>query len=83
MDPRRTCSEVATRRLGYTSQDSVSRLDNQGRRVTDLELFVLADVLNAKFDDLFSKELRGKIKALWPHYRVKLSRGQLPLKQSN
>jgi len=22
--------------------------------------------------------LRGKIKALWPHYRVKLSRGQLP-----
>ncbi len=61
-----------------TSQDSVSRLENQDRRVPDLELFVLAEVLDAKFDDLFPKDLRGEIKALWPHYRVKLSRGQLP-----
>lgn len=63
-----------------TSQDSVSRLENQDRRVPDLELFVLADVLDAKLEDLFPKDLRGKIKALWPHYRVKLSRGQLPPK---
>jgi hypothetical protein len=46
-----------------------------------LELFVLADVLDAKFEDLFPKDLRGKIKALWPQYRIKLSRGQLPPKQ--
>ena len=64
-----------------TSQDSVSRLENQGRRVPDLELFVLADVLDAKLDDLFPKDLRGKFKALWPLYRIKLSRGQLPPKQ--
>lgn len=64
-----------------TSQDSVSRLETQGRRVPDLELFVLADVLGAKLEDLFPKDTRGKIKALWPLYRIKLSRGQLPPKQ--
>jgi len=64
-----------------TSQDSVSRLETQDRRITDLELFVLADVLDAKLEDLYPKDLRGKIKALWPQYRVKLSRGQLPPKQ--
>ncbi len=64
-----------------TSQGSLSRLENGERRVTDLELFVLADVLDAKFENLFPKDLREKIKALWPHYRVKLSRGQLPPKQ--
>jgi transcriptional regulator with XRE-family HTH domain len=63
-----------------TSQDSVSRLETQDRRVPDLELFVLADVLGAKLEDLFPKDIRGKIKALWPQYRVKLSRGQLPPK---
>jgi transcriptional regulator with XRE-family HTH domain len=61
-----------------TSQDSVSRLENQDRRVPDLELFVLLKVLDAKFEDLFPQNLRSKIKALWPHYRVKLSRGQVP-----
>jgi DNA-binding XRE family transcriptional regulator len=64
-----------------TSQDSVSRLETQDRRVPDLELFVLADVLDARLEDLFPKDLRGKIKALWPLYRVKLSRGQLPPKR--
>jgi transcriptional regulator with XRE-family HTH domain len=63
-----------------TSQGSLSRLENGGRRVPDLELFVLADVLDAKLEELFPDDLRGKIKALWPHYRVKLSRGQLPPK---
>ncbi|MGP8019908.1 MAG: hypothetical protein ACLPRE_02795, partial [Limisphaerales bacterium] len=61
--------------------DSVSRLETQGRRVPDLELFVVADVLGAKLEDLFPKDTRGKIKALWPLYRIKLSRGQLPPKQ--
>jgi transcriptional regulator with XRE-family HTH domain len=65
--------------LGWdTSQDSVSRLENGGRRVPDLELFVLAEALDARLEDLFPRNLRGKIKALWPHYRVKLSRGQVP-----
>ena len=63
-----------------TSQDSVSRLETQDRRVTDVELFVVADVLGARLEDLFPKDMRGKIKALWPLYRVKLSRGQLPPK---
>jgi len=61
-----------------TSQDSVSRLENQNRRVPDLELFVLGKVLDAKLEDLFPSNLRGKMRALWPHYRVKLSRGQVP-----
>ena len=64
-----------------TSQDSVSRLEIQARRVPDVELFVVADVLGAKLEDLFPKDMRGKIKTLWPQYRVKLSRGQLPPKQ--
>jgi len=80
MDARSVRREITTG--GWdTSQDSVSRLETQARRITDLELFVLADVLDVKLDDLFPKDLRGKIKALWPQYRVKLSRGQLPPKQ--
>jgi transcriptional regulator with XRE-family HTH domain len=61
-----------------TSQGSLSRLENGERRVPDLELFVLAGVLDAKLEDLFPPNLRKKVKSLWPHYRVKLSRGQLP-----
>lgn len=64
-----------------TSQDSVSRLETQSRRVPDLELFVLAGVLTVRLEDLFPKDLRGQIKTLWPQYRVKLSRGQLPPKR--
>ena len=60
------------------SQDSISRLENQGRRVPDLEVFVLGKVLEVRFEHLFPPNLRGKIKALWPQYRVKLSRGQVP-----
>jgi DNA-binding XRE family transcriptional regulator len=61
-----------------TSRESVTRLETQDRRVPDLELFILAKVLGVGTDDLFPRNLRGKIKALWPHYRVKLSRGQVP-----
>jgi transcriptional regulator with XRE-family HTH domain len=61
-----------------TSQDSVSRLENQVRRVSDLELFVIVEVLNCKFTDLFPPDLRKKVKTLWPHYRLKLTRGQVP-----
>ncbi len=49
-----------------TSQDSVSRLETQDRRVPDLELFVLADVLDAKLEYLFPKDTRSKVRALWP-----------------
>lgn len=38
-------------------------------------LFLPGKALDAKFEDLFSQNLRGKINALWPHYRVQLSRG--------
>ena len=64
-----------------TSQDSVSRLETEARRVPDLELFVLADVLDAKLEELFPKDTRSKVKALWPQYRIRLSRGQLPPKR--
>jgi DNA-binding XRE family transcriptional regulator len=61
-----------------TSQDSVSRLENGERRVPDLELFVLSNVLGADFGEFFPPNLRAKVKSLWPHYRAKLSRGQVP-----
>lgn len=61
-----------------TSRESVTRLEGQSRRVPDLELFVLAKILGVKADDLFSRNLRGKVKQLAPQYRVKLSRGQVP-----
>jgi len=61
-----------------TSRESVTRLENQSRRVPDLELFVVAKILGVKADDLFPRNLRGKVKEMAPHYRVKLSRGQVP-----
>ena len=61
-----------------TSRESVTSLENQRRRVPDLELFVLARILGVKMEDLFPRNLRGRIKNLWPKYRAKLSRGQLP-----
>jgi transcriptional regulator with XRE-family HTH domain len=65
--------------LGWdTSRGSVTNLENQQRRVPDLELFILARVLGAKLDNLFPRSMAGKIKELYPQYRVKLSRGQIP-----
>lgn len=61
-----------------TSQDSISRLENQARRVTDLELFVLCNVLGVRFDEFFPPNLKNRVKALGQHYRAKLSRGQVP-----
>ena len=61
-----------------TSRESVTRLENQSRRVPDLELFVIAKILGVKADDLFPRNLRGKVREMAPHYRVKLSRGQVP-----
>jgi transcriptional regulator with XRE-family HTH domain len=61
-----------------TSRLSVTRLENQERRVPDVELFVFAKVLGVTTDNLFPRNLRGQIKTLWPQYRVKLSRGQVP-----
>jgi len=61
------------------SRNAVTTLENQQRRVPDLELLVIARVLGVKTDDLFPRNLRGKqLKELWPHYRAKLSRGQVP-----
>jgi hypothetical protein len=64
-----------------TTRISVTRLENQERRVPDVELFVFASVLGVPADELFPPNLRKKIKTLWPQYRVKLSRGQVPPKQ--
>ncbi len=61
-----------------TSRDSITRLENQERRVPDLELFVVAKTFGVTCNDLFPENLTGKIKDLWPRYRVKLSRGQVP-----
>jgi len=61
-----------------TSRVSVTKLEAQARRVPDLELFVLARILEVTVDELFPRNLRSKIKELWPHYRAKLSRGQIP-----
>lgn len=61
-----------------TSRLSITRLENQERRVPDVELFVFAEVLGVPTNDLFPRNLRKQIKTLWPQYRVKLSRGQVP-----
>jgi transcriptional regulator with XRE-family HTH domain len=61
-----------------TSRESVTSLENMQRRVPDLELFILARVLGTKMDNLFPRGIGGKLKDLYPQYRVKLSRGQIP-----
>ena len=61
-----------------TSRESVTSLENMQRRVPDLELFILARVLGTKMDNLFPRGIGGKLKELYPQYRVKLSRGQIP-----
>ena len=61
-----------------TSRESVTSLENQRRRVPDLELYVLGRILGVKLEELFPRQLRARIKQLWPNYRAKLSRGQLP-----
>lgn len=61
-----------------TSRESVTRMENGNRRVPDLELFVVARVLGVKTDDLFPRNLRGKVREFGPLYRVKFSRGQVP-----
>lgn len=61
------------------SRNAVTTLENQQRRVPDLELLLIARVLGVKLEELFPRALRGRqIKELWPHYRTKLSRGQVP-----
>ena len=76
-----TQDRLATRLQLYgwdTSRESVTRLENQRRRVADLEGFLIAKVLGVKSDDLLARSLRTKLRELGPHYRVKLSRGQVP-----
>lgn len=59
------------------SRNAVTTLENQQRRVPDLELFALAKALGVKVDDLLPRTMR-KFKMLLPSYRPKLSRGQVP-----
>lgn len=76
-----TQNELAVKLQLYgwdTSRESVVKLEHARRRVPDLELFVLTKVLGAKYEDLFPRNLRSRIKELWPEYRAKLSRGQIP-----
>jgi transcriptional regulator with XRE-family HTH domain len=61
-----------------TSRESVTSLENAQRRVPDLELYVLARVLGVRTDSLFPRGIGAKLKGLYPQYRVKLSRGQIP-----
>ncbi|MGD0349089.1 MAG: helix-turn-helix transcriptional regulator [Verrucomicrobiota bacterium] len=61
-----------------TSRGTVTSLENQQRRVPDLELFILARILGVKLENLFPRGIGGKLKELYPQYRVKLSRGQIP-----
>ena len=61
-----------------TSRESVTSLENSQRRVPDLELFILARVLGVKMESLFPRGIGTKLKGLYPQYRVKLSRGQIP-----
>ncbi|MGH7978936.1 MAG: helix-turn-helix domain-containing protein [Limisphaerales bacterium] len=65
--------------LGWdTSRGTVTSLENQQRRVPDLELFLLARILGVKMENLFPRVTPGKLRELYPQYRVKLSRGQIP-----
>jgi transcriptional regulator with XRE-family HTH domain len=59
------------------SRNAVTTLENQKRRVLDLELFAIAKALGVKADDLLPRHMR-KFQELWPQYRPKLSRGQVP-----
>jgi len=61
-----------------TSRDSITRLENQSRRVADLELYLLAKVLGVRMDEFIPRNVRVKIREFGPRYRVKLSRGQVP-----
>jgi len=60
------------------SRESISKLENQLRRVPDLELFVIAKVFGVKADDMLGKGLVSKVKQLARSYHPKLSRGQIP-----
>ena len=61
-----------------TSRESISALENQRRRVPDLEIYVLGKVLGLRIEEFFPRLLQAELRRLWPSYRVKLSRGQLP-----
>jgi DNA-binding XRE family transcriptional regulator len=61
------------------SRNAITMLENQLRRVPDLELFLLARVLGARIEELFPRQIRtAQVRALFPAYRAKLSRGQVP-----
>jgi hypothetical protein len=61
-----------------TSQDSVTRLENQVRRVTCLELFIVAKCLAVGADDLYAPDFERRAKVLAPLFRKRLTRGRVP-----
>jgi len=61
-----------------TSRDSVTRLENQVRRVTCLELFIVAKCLGVGTDELYAQDLERRTKGLAPPFRWRLTRGRVP-----
>ncbi len=43
----------------YVCRGSISRIEDNLRTVTDIELYAIAHALNVKIDDLFDKNLLG------------------------
>jgi hypothetical protein len=61
-----------------TSRDSVTRLENQVRRVTCMELFIVAKCLEVGADDLYAPDFERRAKVLAPLFRKRLTRGRVP-----
>ena len=61
-----------------TSRDSVTRLENQVRRVTCFELFIVAQCLGIGTDDLYPADLERRTKVMAPLFRRRLTRGRVP-----
>ena len=61
-----------------TSRDSVTRLENQVRRVTDFELFIVAKCLGVGTNDFYAPGLERQAKVLAPAFRRRLTRGRVP-----
>ncbi len=61
-----------------TSRDSVTRLENQVRRVTCLELFIVAKCLEVGTDELYAADLERRTKFIAPPFRRRLTRGRVP-----
>lgn len=61
-----------------TSRDSVTRLENQVRRVSCFELFIVAKCLEVGTDDLYAADLERRTKVIAPSFRRRLTGGRVP-----